>query len=222
MRESTSILKQKLRKALGQLPLLPRGLALAWDAARPWTIAWLVLLLVEGLVPVGIVYFTKLLVDALVATIKNGAVWPQVGGVLTLVALLGGLTLLAEVVRTAIGWIRTVQAELLQDHINDLIHAKSIAADLAFYEFPEYYDHLHRARSEATYRPVALLETLGSFAQNGITLVAMGAVLIPFGPWLPLALLLSTLPALWVVVRYAVKQHQWRLRTTTDERRAWY
>ena len=222
MRESTSILKQKLRKALGQLPLQPRGLALAWDAARPWTIAWLVLLLVEGLVPVGIVYFTKLLVDALVATIKNGAVWPQVRGVLILVALLGGLTLLAEVVRTAIGWIRTVQAELLQDHINDLIHAKSIAADLAFYEFPEYYDHLHRARSEATYRPVALLENVGSLLQNGVTMVAMGAVLVVLGPWLAVALLVSTLPALWVALHFNIVNYHWRQRVTADERRAWY
>jgi ATP-binding cassette subfamily B protein len=222
MRESTSILKQKLRKALGQLPLLPRGLALAWDAARPWTIAWLVLLVVEGLVPVGIVYFTKLLVDALVATIKNGAVWPQVRGVLILVALLGGLTLLAEVVRTAIGWIRTVQAELLQDHINDLIHAKSIAADLAFYEFPEYYDHLHRARSEATYRPVALLENVGSLLQNGVTMVAMGAVLVVLGPWLAVALLVSTLPALWVALHFNIVNYHWRQRVTADERRAWY
>lgn len=222
MRESTSILKQKLRKALGQLPVLPRGLALAWNAARPWTIAWLVLLVVEGLVPVGIVYFIKLLVDALVATIKNGASWPQVRGVLILVALLGGLTLLAEVVRTAIGWIRTVQAELLQDHINDLIHAKSVAADLAFYEFPDYYDHLHRARSEASYRPIALLENVGSLLQNSVTLIAMGAVLVVLGPWLAVALLVSTLPAFWVVVHYNIVNYQWRQRTTADERRAWY
>jgi ATP-binding cassette, subfamily B, bacterial len=222
MRESTSILKQKLRKAMGQLPLLPRGLALAWDAARPWTIAWLVLLVVEGLVPVGIVYFTKLLVDALVATTKNGAVWSQVREVLILVALLGGLTLLAEVVRAAIGWIRTVQAELLQDHINDLIHAKSIASDLAFYEFPEYYDHLHRARSEATYRPVALLENVGSLLQNGVTMVAMGAVLVVLGPWLAVALLVSTLPALWVAVHFNIVNYHWRQRVTADERRAWY
>jgi ATP-binding cassette subfamily B protein len=222
MRESTSMLKQKLRKALGQLLVLPRGLALAWDAARPWTIAWLVLLVVEGLVPVGIVYCTKLLVDGLVTTIKNGAAWPQVRGVLILVALLGGLTLLAEVVRTAIGWIRTVQAELLQDHITDLIHAKSVSADLAFYEFPDYYDHLHRARSEASYRPIALLENVGSLLQNSVTLIAMGAVLVLLGPWLAVALLISTLPALWVVVHYNIVDYQWRQRTTADERRAWY
>jgi len=47
-------------------------------------------------------------------------------------------------------------------------------------------------------------------------------VLIPYGPWLPAALLVSTLPALYVVLRYAVLQHDWRQRATADERRAWY
>jgi ATP-binding cassette subfamily B protein len=145
-----------------------------------------------------------------------------VRAVLILVALLAAIMLLMEVARSAIGWIRTVQAELLQDHINDLIHAKSVSADLAFYEFPDYYDHLHRARSEASYRPVALLENLGSLLQNSITLIAMGAILIPLGLWLSLALLVSTLPAFFVVVRYALVEYHWRLRTTADERRTWY
>src|SRR6185369_6710889 len=93
---------------------------------------------------------------------------------------------------------------------------------LAFYELSDYYDHLHRARTEARYRPVALLGNLGAFLQNSITLLAMGAILIPLGPWLALALLLSTLPAFYVVVHYALAEYQWRQRTTTDDRRAWY
>jgi len=118
--------------------------------------------------------------------------------------------------------VRTVQAELLQDHITSLIHEKSVAVDLAFYELSDYYDHLHRARAEARYRPVALLGNLGALLQNSITLVAMGAILIPIGPWLALALLLSTLPAFYVVVHYALAEYQWRQRTTTDDRRGWY
>ena len=69
---------------------------------------------------------------------------------------------------------------------------------------------------------MALVESLGSLLQNGITLMAMLAVLLPYGPWLPAALLVSTLPALYVVLRYALLQHHWRQRSTADERRAWY
>jgi len=50
----------------------------------------------------------------------------------------------------------------------------------------------------------------------------MFAVLLSFGPWVPLALLLGTLPAFWAVLRYALRQHDLRLRTTADERRTWY
>jgi ATP-binding cassette subfamily B protein len=167
--------------------------------------------------PAATVYLTKLVVDGVVVALER-----QLAAVLLPLLLLGGVLLLMEVVRNAINWVRTVQAELLQDHITSLIHEKSVAVDLAFYELSDYYDHLHRARTEARYRPVALLGNLGALLQNSITLVAMGAILIPLGPWLALALLLSTLPAFYVVVHYALAEYQWRQRTTTDDRRAWY
>jgi ATP-binding cassette subfamily B protein len=222
MTPGPKILTAKMRKVLAQLPYLPRTLGLMWRVARPWTIAWIILLVVEGVLPAATVYLTKLVVDGLVKALKNGGSWQDVRAVLVLVAILAGFMLLLEVVHSAIGWIRTVQAELLKDHISGLIHEKSASMDLAFYEFPDYYDHLHRARSEATYRPVALLENLGSLFQNSITIIAMGAILIPLGPWLSVALLLSTLPAFFVVVRYAVAEYQWRVRTTEDERRTAY
>jgi ATP-binding cassette subfamily B protein len=214
MFSSAQILGSKLRKASSQLPNLPRALSLVWQVARPWTTAWIVLLIVQGLLPAAIVYLTKLVVD--------GVVLADVRSVLTRLLLLGALLLLMEVVRNAINWVRTVQAELLQDHITSLIHEKSVNADLAFYDLSDYYDHLHRARAEARYRPVALLGNLGALLQNSITLVAMGAILIPLGPWLALALVLSTLPAFYVVLHYALAEYQWRQRTTADDRRAWY
>jgi ATP-binding cassette, subfamily B, bacterial len=222
MFSSSKVLGTKLRKAMAQLPYLPRALKLVWEVARPWTIAWIVLLIVQGLLPAATVYLTKLIVDGVVAAVKNGSAWPNVSRVLVFLLILGGILLTMEIVRNAINWVRTVQAELLQDHITSLIHEKSVTADLAFYELSDYYDHLHRARAEARYRPVALLGNLGALLQNSITLLAMGAILIPLGPWLALALLLSTLPAFYVVVHYALAEYQWRQRTTVDDRRAWY
>jgi ATP-binding cassette subfamily B protein len=216
------ILSAKLRKALAQLPNLPRAIALVWEVARPWTIAWVVLLILQGVLPAAIVYLTKLVVDSVVDALKSGSSSSVMRPVVVRLLLLGGVLLLMEVVRNAINWVREVQAELLQDHITSLIHKKSVTVDLAFYELSDYYDHLHRARVEARYRPVALLGYLGALLQNSITLIAMGAILIPLGPWLALALLLSTLPAFYVVVHYALAEYEWRQRTTADDRRVWY
>ncbi len=216
------LLLSKLRSAARQLPYLAPALSLVWSAARPWTLAWLVLLVVQGLLPVATVYLTRALVDSLVGAVGVGGSWESVRPTLLLVALMAGILLLAELLRGATSWIRTAQSELVRDHLSELIQRKSIEVDLAFYETPDYYDHLHRARWESASRSLALVENLGSLLQNGLTLVAMGAVLVPYGLWLPLALVVSTLPALYVALRYSVRQHRWRVDTTHDQRRANY
>jgi ATP-binding cassette subfamily B protein len=126
--------------------------------------------------------------------------------------------LLSELLQSAMDWIHAAQAELIQDHINALVHAKSIAVDLAFYESPDYYDRLDRARSNASSRSLGLLESAGTFVQSSITLLALAGVLLPYGVWLPLVLLVSTLPALYVVLCCQRRQHQWWAQTTANRR----
>ncbi len=222
MNQTFQLLLPRVRKALAQLPYLPQTFALVWTAARAWTLVWGVLLLAQGLLPVATVYVTRWLVNSMVGAIQAGGDWEHLRPTLLLVALVAAIQLALQILRSAAAYVRTAQSELVQDHISSLIHRKSAAADLGFYDSAEFYDHLHRARSEATYRPVALVEGLGSLLQNATTLIAMGAVLIPFGVWLPAALLIGTAPALYVAVRYALLQNQWRRKTTPVERRAWY
>jgi ATP-binding cassette, subfamily B, bacterial len=218
----------RFRKASAQLPYLPRALGLVWAAAPGLTAAWLGLLAVQGLLPAATVLLMRSLVDGLVALVgggaagRGGATWEAAQPVVLVAALLAGVMLLGELLGSAANWVRTAQAAQVGDHIQALIHAQSAAVDLAFYESPAYQDRLHRARSEASYRPLALVENLGGLGQNGITLGAMAAVLLPYGAWLPVALVVSTLPALYVVLRHRRRHHTWWQRTTADERRAWY
>jgi ATP-binding cassette subfamily B protein len=216
------ILSAKLRKVLAQLPYLPRTLGLMWKVAKGWTIAWVMLLAIEGLLPVASVYLTKLVVDGVAGAFRTAGSFANVRGVLILVIALAAVMLLTEMLRGIISWISAFQAELLQEHISELIHEKSVSVDLAFYEFPDYYDQLHRAKSEARFRPVALIENLGMLMQNSLTILAMGAILIPLGPWLSVALLLSSLPAFLVVLRFALIQYEVNQRTTPDERKSDY
>jgi len=214
---SFGLIKAKVLKARERLPYFYRGLGLVWNVARPWTIAWLVLLILQGLLPAATVYLTKLLVDSVVDAVSG-----RPARVLWFVLMLAAVMVLIEIVRASINWVRAVQGELLQDHVVGLIHEKSVAVDLAFYELPDYYDHLHRARAESMSRPIAVLENFGSLLQNSITLVAMGAILIPLGPWLAFVLLLSTLPVLYIVLRFAFIHYDLRQRMTPIERKTWY
>jgi ATP-binding cassette subfamily B protein len=217
-----ALIAQKLRVAAAELSRLPRALKLAWAAARLWTALWAALLVLQGLLPVSSVYLTRPLVNRILAAIKAGGTWESIRPAVAIGVLIAAIALLSEILRSATVWVRTHQSELVQDYITALIQRKSAEIDLAFYDSAEFYDRLHRARSEASYRPVLLLESLSGILQNSITLTAMLAVLAPFGVWLPMALLVSTLPALYVVLRNTVRQHEWRQRTTADERRTWY
>jgi ATP-binding cassette subfamily B protein len=220
--DNLRIVGAKLRLAMGQLSYLPRTAALVWQATRGWTAAWVSLLVVQGGLPVAVVYLTRPLVDGVLAAASSHGEWTRVRNVALLAAAMGTVLLLVEVLRSVTAWVRTAQSELLQDQISDLIHQKSVDVDLAFYESAEYHDHLHRARSDAYHRSVAMIDSLGSLFQNGITLIAMAGVLISFGPWLTAGLIASTLPAVYVVIRYNLRLYHWRRRTTADERRAWY
>ena len=132
---------------------------------------------------------------------------------------MASVLLLTEFLQLCAEWVRTIQSELIQDHIAGLVHQKSVELDMGFYEMSHFYDHLHRARADATNRPLTLLESSGSLLQNGITLVAMAAVLIPYGLWLPPALMLSTLPAFYVVLRASRRYHVWWTDSTMTRRR---
>jgi ATP-binding cassette, subfamily B, bacterial len=205
-----------------RVPYLIRTLRLVWKAARGWTTAWMILLVIQGLLPIAVLYFTRLLVDALAAAIGGGVSFANFQPVLVNGLFVGGVLLLIEVMGVCTEWVRTAQSELVQDHISAIVQDKSVSLDLAFFEMPEFYDHLYRARTDATSRPLALLESTGNVMQNGITLVAMAAVLIPYGLWLPVALLISTLPAFYVVIRSNRLHHAWWTATTPLRRRAQY
>ncbi len=193
---------------------------MGWSPA--WTIAWGVLLLLQGLLPVATVYLVRNLVNQLVVAFRArgdpGALRPAIISA----ALIAVVLLLMELLKSISNWVRTAQSGLVQDHITALVHRQSLAADLAFYDSPDFYNHLHRAREEAAYRPAILIESVGSLLQNAVTLIAMAGVILRFGYWPIVVLLVGTLPAFYVVLNSAVRQHQWRLRTTTDERRTWY
>jgi len=205
-----------------KLSYLARVFAIVWAAAAPWMVAWAILLIVQGLLPVALVYLTKPLVDGMQAAVGHGSSWQSVQPVLLVAGAIGGVLVLTELIKVALEWIGAVQSELVQDHVSDLLHAKATSVDLAFFETPDFHDHMYRARVDASNRPLALLESSGSLVQNTVTVVAMAAVLIRYGAWLPPALLVSTLPAFYAVVRTSRRYHNWWKNTTTERRRTQY
>ena len=62
----------RLQEMAVSLALIPWALQLVWQSARRWTVGWLALVTIQGLLPVGTVYLTRDLVNQLVAVDKQG------------------------------------------------------------------------------------------------------------------------------------------------------
>lgn len=212
----------RLGELISPLAAWPRAMRLVWSAAPRWTTLWLTLLITQGLLPVVPVYLTRPLVNRIVVAVRTPGNWESVTPVIVLGGLMLGVLALGSLLASIVTWVRAAQAELVRDYISALLHHQSIRVDLTFYESSDYFDELERARAEADSRVVALLENGGSLIQNSITLLAMATLLLSFGIWVPLLLLLGTLPALLVVLYVNQHYHRWWSRVTSERRRVSY
>jgi len=209
------MLSSHISQFFRQLPAGRRALALVWGAARGWTLAWSVLLVGQGLIPAGQALLLRTLVNRLVASPRWPAIAPPALGI-------AGLWIVAQLLSSALSWVRAVQAERVQDEVHRLIHSQALRLDLAFYDRPESYDQLHRARVDAISQPLVLLESLGSVIQNGLGFLVLAGILWTYARWLPLLLVCTAIPGLLLVARHILEEHGWNLEHTTVERRTRY
>jgi ATP-binding cassette subfamily B protein len=214
--------KQSWRARLAQFYLVPRALKLVWQAAPGWTLASMAMLVVQGLLPVATVYLTRNVVNALVVVVQNSGDPAVLLPAVTTIALMGLVMLTSSVLSSVSAYVRFLLGEQVRDQMHGMIHAKALALDMQFFESPTYYDQLQRASIDAIDRPIGLLDSISKLLQNTITLVAMAGVLLSFAWWLPIVLMIGTLPALWVALQSTVDFHRWRLRNTINERRLAY
>jgi ATP-binding cassette subfamily B protein len=182
-----------------------RTLALVWASSRAQTIALAALTLVAALVPLGVAYAGKRIVDGVVAHSRAQTVrW--VVTELVLVATVAG-------VQRGLGLVRQLLGARLGIDINVSILEKALGLELRYFEDADFYDKLTRARREASSRPVALVTEAFGLVQNAITLVGYGVLLVRFSGWAVAGLLLATVPATIAEMRYskiAFRVRNWR------------
>ncbi len=208
----------KLRRALR----LDLALRFVWQSTPRWTLANVALVVIQAPLPLLSLYLMKLLVDRATGAVGSGDVSGAFGDVAVVVVAMGAVSLLTVFLSQIADLVNQAQSLTLTDHVNDVIHAKSLEVDLAYYENAEYYNTLRRAQQQGTYRPLSILRGLTQLGQNGLSLTAIAALLLSFHPAVPLVLLAAVVPTFLVRVRYSGKMYAWNRRRTETERRSWY
>jgi ATP-binding cassette subfamily B protein len=180
------------RARLASLRNIRPLLRMVWETSPPLVVASTVFRLFRALLPLAMLWVSKLIIDGVVAWITRRSGNP--GDIWKLVALELALAIASDV----LGRANTLCDSLLGDRFTNRVsvrlmeHASRL--DLASFEDPVFYDKLDRARRQTTSR-MGLLAALLSIGQDAVTLASLSAGLIVFSPWLMVLLAAAVIPS---------------------------
>lgn len=201
---------------------LKGALTLLWQAAPGWTLLGSLLLGLQAGLPLVQLYLMKLIVDAVTAAIGAPDLAGALSRVLLLIGLMGGAAIAAVLLGSVARVVGQAQGQAVTDHVQDVIHAKSVGLDLEYYENSVFYDTLHRAQQEAPHRPTSIVNSLMQVVQNCLTLVGIAGLLLACHWAIPLILLASLIPGLLLRLKYADQTFEWQYQRSASDRMATY
>jgi ATP-binding cassette, subfamily B, bacterial len=192
----------------------PRTLKLVWRSSPAGSAVLGLLTVVAAVVPLGIAWVGKAIMDAVVAHSREGTLrW-----VLVELALVAAQSLLQR----ALGLVRGLLGARLAIDINVLILEKALGLDLRHFEDPDFYDRLTRARREASSRPLSVVTETFQLLQNVITLTGYVALLVRFSGYAVIGLVLAAVPATIVEMKFSATAFRLRNWRSPEARRMNY
>lgn len=148
--------KLELRSYLGVFKYSRRAIELVWSTNRTITIGLALGSLLAGLLPTGVAYISKRLIDAVVLGSHSGSVADRHTAMWWVGVELGVVIAVALISRT-LGILRSLIRQQLGQRINVEILEKALTLELVQFEDSELYDKMTRARRDASSRPLSLV-----------------------------------------------------------------
>lgn len=212
-----------MTKRLGPFVLtVRRALSFVWQSSPRLTLGNIVVRILQGLLPLLVLYLTKLLIDAVTEGLKTPSDDSSLTRIITILAGLAGVAAVSVMLSVVAGLISKIQAQVVTDHMYAVLQAKSVEVDLEYYENAQYQDTLHHAQEEAPYRPTAILSDVLQLGQNTISLLSMGAILWWLHWGIIPVLVVTAIPYFLVRLQRSNMFYAWERTRIPLERKAWY
>lgn len=214
-------LNTKLKNAVR----IDRALKFVWQASPLYTVLSGIVVIAQGILPLISLYLIKLIIDSVTGldfSPGTSLLDQSFSKTLLYIGMACGVGLLAAFFNFLTDYVKKAQALTVTDYMFSVLHEKSVQADLAFYESPEYRDTLFRAQQEGPYRPTNIVNGLFAAGQSGASFAAVFALLFMFNPILPIVMVVAVIPGVLLRLRYSGKIYSWQEKRTEDERRAYY
>jgi len=201
---------------------LRQALSFVWQSSPSLAVGSIVVRVIQGLLPLVVLYLTKLLIDAVTEGLKTPSAEASLTPMMMILAGLAGVAVASALLTVVASVMSRIHAQVVTDHMHALLQAKSVEVDLEYYENARYQDTLHRAQQEAPYRPTSILNALLQFGQDAVSLLAMAGILWWLHWGVIPVLMLAAIPYFFVRLQQANRLFAWERERTPLERKAWY
>jgi ATP-binding cassette, subfamily B, bacterial len=198
---------------------VPAVLKIVWDAGPSVVVFGLVSRVVASLLPIALLWITKLIIDGIVHATSTHTAVPR--SFWWLVAAEFSLAVVTSVFARAIDYSDSLLADKYTRHVATRVMSHAASLDLQAYEDPVFYDRLERARVQATDRLV-MIQAVGRLVQQAITTLTLSISIMLFSPWLLLLLIGGVVPAFMGESHFAFLGYAKNFRQTPKMRQLDY
>jgi ATP-binding cassette subfamily B protein len=203
------------RERITALRNVPPLLRMVWETSPALSVAVIVLRFVAALLPVAMLWISKLIVDQVVAAISgrvpvSDSIWWLLGAEIA-------LAVLGDALSRATALCDSLLGDRFTNHVSLRMMAHATQLDLVSFEDPVFYDKMERARRQTSSR-LGMLASLASMTQQAITLLSFSAGIVAFSPWLLLLLVAAVVPSFLGETKFAMLAYSLLYQWTPERR----
>ncbi len=196
-----------------------KAIHLVWNTSRSLTFSLCLVTLTNGLLPAIIAYIGKLIVDQVILAASTKLVSDQNTAFLY-VAFEAIAIIVFSASQKITNIIQSLLRVLLGQKVNVLILEKALTLDLQHFEDSEFYDKMTQARTQASTRPLSLINRIFGLIQYSITIITFSGLLLQYSYVAVIVLLLATIPSFIAETRFsehAFRLFRWRAPETRQQ-----
>jgi len=193
------------------------GFTINWKANKQYAIYNLLLSFTLALLPLLTLWYIKQIID-MVTRYQVASREDFIYALITLVII----QLIQAGLQQVQNDIQTVQQQSVIDYLSRQVLEKAIRVEYPYYENAAYFDNLHQAQQEVTYRAGLISSGFNQLIQSGFTLLTLGVVLLQFKWWYAVLVVAASIPVLWIKKKHAKDSQELEKSNIQNERQAFY
>lgn len=195
----------------------------AWQASNLFLIALIVLQILQGIIPLIMVWITKAIFDLLSINFQNRNFTQIPRMLFVFLAVQSVLSIISQILFYLNDFLNAELGRKLSLSIQSRVFDKiNCLQGLSQFETPHFYDTIQLATQKAQYGPEQMLDVLINLIRSIATLIGFLATIIVFNPFLAGLVLIAAIPQLFVQFKMGSKRFTMEFQNTPKERFAIY